>query len=419
MADRGPVKIRQGRIDDLIRSYRQSYKEIVLTIEDATTAGKIQKARTMATIRQNLQDLGDDVDKWIKAEVPQYYVDGANQAIQDLKAMGVQVSGPKGLAPINKEAIASLTDETATAFGQSLTAISRNAQTVLNQASRQSLNLTIAGGLTKGESANVVAASVKENLKQQGLSALVDKSGRNWTFDNYSDMLVRTKIVEARNTGLANKMLQNGYDLVQVSNHRSSHPSCARWEGLILSISGATPGYPTLEQAKMDGLFHPRCQHAINVINPDLARLTKAYKNPYNHDAQRARMQEFRGPGATAVKAQNITVYHGGGDGLSTRGTDMFGDAFYVARDKSIAKKFGPTVQTETLKIKPSHILTIADDAEYNKLIQDVIKKYPAKDIQQAIPLFARQLGYDAIEAAPALDPLGGIAILNRNLLKL
>lgn len=419
MADRGPVKIRQGNLDALIKLYRAAYRDVVLTIQDASVAGKIQKARTMASIKQTLQDLGDDVGKWVDKEIPKYYVDGANQALQDLRALGVDVSSPKGLAPINKEAIASLTDETSLAFAQSMTAVSRNAQTILNNAQKLQINLDLAGGFAKGETAKQVAASVAQELKSNGLSALVDKAGRNWTFDTYSDMLVRTKIVEARNNGLANKMLQNGYDLVQVSNHGSNHYFCQVWEGRILSVSGATPGYPTLEEAKSRGLFHPRCQHAINVINPEIARLTKWYDNPYNHEKNKAANLDFRGPGASAATPEKIKVFHGGGDGISTRGTDMFGNAFYVARDKKTAREFGPKVQEEILTIKPGHILSIEDDAEYNKLITDVIKKYPGKDIQDAIPLFARQMGYDAIEASPALDPLGGIAVLNRNLLKL
>ncbi len=32
-----------------------------------------------------------------------------------------------------------------------------------------------------------------------------------------------------------------------------------RGKGEILSLTGKTPGYPTLEEAKTAGLFHPNC----------------------------------------------------------------------------------------------------------------------------------------------------------------
>lgn len=285
MADHGEVKLRNLKIKNLIDTYHQAYKRIVETILEDTVAGRINKARTLATIKAQLQELGDDVGKWVAKEIPQYYLDGANVAIQDLKALGVDLSGPKGLVPINKEAIASLVSDTNTAFAQSLTAIQRNSAALVSDAFKQQLNFIIADGTLTGAARDTIAAGVKQAIKANGISALTDKAGKKWSFDSYAQMLVRTKAVEARNAGLANKMLQNGYDLVQVSNHNSSHPACAKYEGKILSVTGNTPGYPTLEQATFEGLFHPNCQHAINPINPALAAKTKAYDNPYNYKA--------------------------------------------------------------------------------------------------------------------------------------
>ena len=293
MADRGPVKIRTGRIDDLIDLYKSSYKKLSEEIVTATESGKIQKVRVMARINAELTSLGVDVNEWVKREIPQYYMDGANQAIQDLKALGVDVSKPSGMAAINRQAIAALLDDVSLSFAESIRTLSRNSRKLLTDVQRQQINLTIAKGRLEGADLKAIVSGVKDTLKQDGLGVLVDKAGRTWTFDNYADMLVKTKIVEARNQGLANRMLQNGYDLVQISTHASKHEACRVWEGKILSISGSTPegtelpgGFVvsgTLEQAKIAGLFHPRCQHAANVIVPELAAKTKAYDNPYNY----------------------------------------------------------------------------------------------------------------------------------------
>lgn len=280
MADHGEIKLRDINIQKLIDQYHATYKDIVETITTATEAGKINKARVLATIKSQLRRLGDNVDVWIQKEIPQYYLDGANIAIQDLKDMGVDLSGPKGLAAINKESIGYLVDDTRNAFATSLTAISRSASNLLSDALKQQITFILADGALKGDARQTIVANVVQQLKDEGLSALTDKGGRNWSFDDYADMLVRTKAVEARNAGLQDKMLQNGYDLVQVSDHNSDHPACADWEGEILSISGKTEGYPTTDEAEADGLMHPNCQHAYNVIDPDLAAKTEAYQNP-------------------------------------------------------------------------------------------------------------------------------------------
>ena len=292
MADRGPVKIRTGNVDDLINIYKKSYENVSKEIINATTAGKIQRARVMVRINAELTALGVNVEEWVNKEIPKYYLDGANQAIQDLKSLGVDVTKDGTIVAINREAINALVYEVNAAFGDSIKTMSRSARKLLVDAQKQQINAILAMGKIEGKTAKAIAASIKEAIQDNGLGVLIDKSGRRWSFDAYSEMLVRTKVVESRNQGLANRMLQNGYDLVQVSNHRSDHPECAQWEGKILSLTGETPkgtklpgGYTvagTVQEATDSGLFHPNCKHAINVINPSLAAKTKAYDNPYN-----------------------------------------------------------------------------------------------------------------------------------------
>lgn len=281
MADRGPVKIREGQIQVLLALYKQALNRIYREINTATTAGKINRVRLMVRLNRELTALGVDVDKWVREEIPKYYNDGANIAISDLRRAGVDLSKSSG-ALINREAIKALTDETALAFAESMTAISRSARGVIDNALKAQLNFIIADGRLNGDSRKTVSDAVAQQLRTEGLPALRDRAGKRWSADAYAEMLVRTKAVEARNQGLTNKMLQYGYDLVQVSNHNSTHPACEAWEGKILSLTGKTPGYPTLEEAKAAGLFHPNCEHAINVINLELAAKTDAYDNPYN-----------------------------------------------------------------------------------------------------------------------------------------
>lgn len=282
MADHGPVKIRQGKINQLIELYKQTYARMTREIINASEAGKINRAKVMVRINTELEALGVDVQQFVKDEIPRYYNDGANIALQDLRRLGVDLSKSSGAA-INSQAIQALVDDTALAFADSITAISRSARQFLNQTIKQQLNLTIAEGKLTGETRKTISDAVKQRLQENGLSALKDKAGKRWSFETYSEMLVRTKAVEARNQGLANKMVQYGYDLVQVTASGSDHPACRKWEGKILSVSGQTPGYPTLADAQNDGLFHPNCVHAINVINLDLAQKTQAYDNPYNY----------------------------------------------------------------------------------------------------------------------------------------
>jgi hypothetical protein len=72
-------------------------------------------------------------------------------------------------------------------------------------------------------------------------------------------MVARTTTMEAHLQGTANRLVEQGHDLVKVSTHRGACELCQPWQGKILSITGKTEGYPTLEEAKAAGLFHPNC----------------------------------------------------------------------------------------------------------------------------------------------------------------
>ena len=71
--------------------------------------------------------------------------------------------------------------------------------------------------------------------------------------------------MEAHLQGTANRLVEQGHDLVKVSTHRGACEKCVPWQGKVLSITGKTSGYPTLEEAKAAGLFHPNCRHAYGL----------------------------------------------------------------------------------------------------------------------------------------------------------
>jgi hypothetical protein len=91
-------------------------------------------------------------------------------------------------------------------------------------------------------------------------------------------MLARTKHREAYNTGTVNRAVENGYDLIQISDH-GAEDSCKNWEGKILSLNGQTAGYETLTDAEEsdDHIFGPNCRHTFAIYVSSLARATSAF----------------------------------------------------------------------------------------------------------------------------------------------
>lgn len=270
------VEVNEQNIVKITGSFKAAYEEIVNEIQGATNFGVANRKAILAQIDQILKDLGETADAELQKDIPKYYHQGANEAVAQLKNVGAPINVKTGFNQIHKQAIFALVDDTATAFGESLSGVSRTANALLGRAVREAITQKIAKGAIAGDALREVKQQIKGILAEDGLTALVDRGGKKWELDRYAEMLFRTKMVEARNRGLANRMVENGYDLVQVSAHGATDV-CGDWEGKILSLTGDTPGYDTVADAEADGLFHPNCRHAINALVPSLARETRAY----------------------------------------------------------------------------------------------------------------------------------------------
>lgn len=121
------------------------------------------------------------------------------------------------------------------------------------------------------------AASVNEfvnTLLREGVTAFVDKAGRNWSLHTYADMVCRTTSRQAE--VLAVLTADDSQDLYKISSHGTTCKICAPLEGRVYSKSGKDPNYPPLAAAfgKIDPNgpddltnsylnIHPNCLHVL------------------------------------------------------------------------------------------------------------------------------------------------------------
>ena len=271
------VEVNEKNIERLATTFKTTYQAIIKEIATATDFGVANRKVILAQIEARLTDLGVDTQKFIETELKTQYKSGAADAIKQLKNTGADIGVSEGFNRVHTEAIAALVDDASRSFAESMTGVNRSAQLLLGRVSREAITQKLAEGVIGGKARREVIKIIKSTLQEQGLAALIDKAGRKWELDRYADMLFRTKAVEARNRGMINRMVENDYDLVQVSAHSGTCPICEPWQGKVLSARGATRGYETVAKAEAAGLFHPNCRHAINVMIPSLAKKTRAY----------------------------------------------------------------------------------------------------------------------------------------------
>lgn len=102
---------------------------------------------------------------------------------------------------------------------------------------------------------------LKESLNKKGFIGIVDAKGRRWNTKTYVDMAVSTKISSAYAEGLKDRARDTGKDLAVVPD-KGAKDMCSKFEGMLISMTGETEGFPTYDQLKATGLiFHPNCVH--------------------------------------------------------------------------------------------------------------------------------------------------------------
>lgn len=271
------LDIDEAGIKRLITFYQKAEKKIIAEMAHTTNFGLYNRKVLLTQVDAILKEFNTKANEFIKEEIPTQYNKGTKSAVDQLEEVGAKVKVKSVMTTIDKASVQLLVSETQKAFADSMITVSRSANSVVSTAVKEQIKEQLAYGNLTGTTLKKIQKDVIATFTEKGLSGLVDKAGHSWSLDRYTEMLIRTKAVEARNRGTANRMLQNGYDLVQVTNHGSDHEECAYWEGKILSLTGRTKGYPTIADAERGGLFHPNCKHSYNVLIPELAEKTGAY----------------------------------------------------------------------------------------------------------------------------------------------
>lgn len=103
------------------------------------------------------------------------------------------------------------------------------------------------------------------HLADTGFPGFVDVSGRNWNIATYAETTAVSALETAVIKGFMHTLELNNYDLVLIQGHYGGCPICQAWNGVVISITGSTKGYPTLDEAIAAGCFHPRCSHHLRL----------------------------------------------------------------------------------------------------------------------------------------------------------
>lgn len=132
----------------------------------------------------------------------------------------------------------------------------------------------VAAQAATGKGVNKAVPQFVQQLVREGVTAFVDKAGRNWSLHTYCTMVSRTTRRQAE--VLAVLTADPEQDLYKISSHNTTCEICAPYEGRVYSRSGTDPDFPPLAAAfgKVDPYgadnlantwlnIHPNCLHVL------------------------------------------------------------------------------------------------------------------------------------------------------------
>lgn len=220
------------------------FREVKLRGAEGSVVFIAAQARLLAL---DLDRLDPATARWLRENVAGQYARSAGQAQLTLNRAGVPIA-EAGFTGFDTRAIVALE-------GRLSGDLSR-------------VRAAIGAGLVLGGPPRDTARAIAAGLEEEGLvqfrrgrPRVRVPSGKFWDVEAYSLMLGRTVVADTRRVAFRERYLSNGIDLVVVVANGTRHPTCAAWEGVTLSLTGSTPGFPTVNDARAAGLFHPQCRH--------------------------------------------------------------------------------------------------------------------------------------------------------------
>lgn len=282
---------------ETVELYARAADQILATVARRLARGitepgwSAQKLIETAALRNEAQAVLDqllaDTPDAVQAGMVTAYEQGARDAAKDLADLTPPV--PR---LTNERAVRALVQEATSALQGTHMRILRSTLDVYRSAVWEAGTSSVVTGVRTRRQA---AQQVLDRFANQGVTGFVDRAGRSWELTSYAEMAVRTSAGRAQVSGTLDRFTAAGRDLVIVSDAPGECEVCRDWEGRVLSISGGTPGYPTVAAATAGGLFHASCRHSLGLWVPGVSREMGRTADPEGDAARQEQRRLERG----------------------------------------------------------------------------------------------------------------------------
>jgi hypothetical protein len=278
----------------LVEVFMRAEKKLIAEITRKRAKGYVDYAEVarLKAIREILQEMVDDSAKYIPSAIEYEFYKGAKHEAGYKNAAAV-ATAERGLAieQLEDNLLGQVQEMAGTAYQSAVSKLALLGRTESDIFREVGLTQAIES-MAVGRGAMTTTEEVIRNLNEVGITAFVDKAGREWSLRSYGNMAVRTTVRQAQVSAL---LTEDDHDLYQVVWHYAPCRLCATYAGRVYSKSGKNPHYPPLAMAfgKIDLAGPNDLANTFLNIHPNclcsLTRYTEAGKTEQQIERMRER----------------------------------------------------------------------------------------------------------------------------------
>ena len=258
-----PNPLSDAQAQRLIRLYGAAEKEILnecnrLLLKNPESYSLAWQKTLHRRVQQIRADLLMGSRDWCQEAIPGSYMKGVAWADAD------PLTGQKlmaGFGSIHQQAVEVLADNAYSRLADVNSVVGRRVDDVFRQVALEHAKGSVMGYQTTRQ----VAKNIREDLAKRGITGFVDKAGHEWDMRRYAKVLAQETTNQSFRQGTINRFQEKGHDLVRLSSHSGSCPRCTPYEGRTFSLTGSDKEFPSLDEARASGVFHPGCMHVISL----------------------------------------------------------------------------------------------------------------------------------------------------------
>lgn len=222
------------------------------------------------SLQAELRKVDNDAVDWVRENITLSMQDGIEDSLLALDLAKTREEA-KQIALFNQANVLLLTKAIEDTYEDVLGVTRQMNKHVIKEIRKISAEV-IREGMTMSNNSTVMSEEMAKKIKdmQKRLKdsvdvAIVDRGGRKWEVEHYTDMLARTKMTQLHDEACKNEAVDRGAYYGTVSFNASTKDACRYHQGRIVKLIPEAEGnYPTVDQLKMSGqIFHPNCKHFV------------------------------------------------------------------------------------------------------------------------------------------------------------